>query len=334
MSDTIAEVAAKCNEAERALAYHCAELTISEVQAVRRAGDRDAAVFVHAGQVMFRMPEVLDHPVTIKHLDVLYLFSRKFQPHVDEDMDAWIEQTTCAFLRYAPRATKAELNAHLLAALQEQEPEVFRAAEQVEKNKTAAHKKDNKWDITMDPQESGRLWDHVTKDAKQRAKETGEELDVARAKIIIDRLSGKRSNSVVHVHVFRTLGGGWIPGVGTISEEEADRLQQNADHVDYPEKPADVDGYRPSQAQRVWVMARDKTCRFPGCDYPAHRCDLDHIQEYNHDNPAAGGATSVDNLQCLCRYHHNLKTNKVWSAHRVVWTKEGFKHVSEVEDPT
>lgn len=56
------------------------------------------------------------------------------------------------------------------------------------------------------------------------------------------------------------------------------------------------------------VRTRDGHCRFPGCSVPAARCQLDHVVPFAHRNPVAGGWTIVSNLQCLCRFHHNLKT--------------------------
>jgi hypothetical protein len=66
--------------------------------------------------------------------------------------------------------------------------------------------------------------------------------------------------------------------------------------------------YQPTAAVERYVRARDLTCRFPGCDRPAERCDLDHTIAFNHLTPNAGGFTTVENLKCLCRQHHRLKT--------------------------
>jgi hypothetical protein len=60
--------------------------------------------------------------------------------------------------------------------------------------------------------------------------------------------------------------------------------------------------YSPSRALADFVRCRDMTCRFPGCDEPAFRCDLDHTIPY----PV--GPTCASNLKCLCRKHHLLKT--------------------------
>lgn len=66
--------------------------------------------------------------------------------------------------------------------------------------------------------------------------------------------------------------------------------------------------YRPDAATTAMVRARDSQCRFPGCSVPAARCQLDHVVPFSHRNPIAGGWTTVSNLQCLCQFHHNLKT--------------------------
>ena len=64
--------------------------------------------------------------------------------------------------------------------------------------------------------------------------------------------------------------------------------------------PSPAKGYRPTEAQQRFLRARDRRCRFPGCRAPSARCDLDHNTVW----PA--GATSCDNLCCLCRHHHRL----------------------------
>ena len=61
-------------------------------------------------------------------------------------------------------------------------------------------------------------------------------------------------------------------------------------------------GYRPPAALREHVIARDRTCRFPGCRRSARSCEIDHRLPYRH-----GGETSEDNLHALCPRHHHLK---------------------------
>jgi hypothetical protein len=70
--------------------------------------------------------------------------------------------------------------------------------------------------------------------------------------------------------------------------------------------PAEL-GYRPSKALADFVRSRDLTCRFPGCDVPATRCDVDHVIPHGD-----GGPTHASNLSCKCRIHHLLKTFWGW----------------------
>jgi hypothetical protein len=72
---------------------------------------------------------------------------------------------------------------------------------------------------------------------------------------------------------------------------------------DAPPEP----GYVPSKALADFVRCRDLTCRWPGCDRPAHDCDLDHTIPYG-----AGGPTHASNLKCYCRTHHLVKTFWGW----------------------
>jgi hypothetical protein len=72
--------------------------------------------------------------------------------------------------------------------------------------------------------------------------------------------------------------------------------------------------YRPDTLTTAAVRLRDKHCRFPGCHRPAARCQLDHITPFDHTNPLGGGWTTVNNLQCLCEYHHSVKTAGYWTA--------------------
>jgi hypothetical protein len=66
--------------------------------------------------------------------------------------------------------------------------------------------------------------------------------------------------------------------------------------------------YEPPQGLIDFLIARDRTCRFPGCRRSAALSDLDHAQSWDD-----GGTTSLDNLGALCRRHHLLKTHGGWS---------------------
>jgi len=65
--------------------------------------------------------------------------------------------------------------------------------------------------------------------------------------------------------------------------------------------------YEPPQALIDFLIARDRTCRFPGCRRSAALSDLDHATSWED-----GGSTSPKNLGALCRRHHQLKTHNGW----------------------
>ncbi len=66
--------------------------------------------------------------------------------------------------------------------------------------------------------------------------------------------------------------------------------------------------YQVSDRLREFLSARDATCRFPGCNRKAGRCQQDHAIAWDD-----GGETSPANLGALCVRHHQLKTHAGWS---------------------
>lgn len=76
-----------------------------------------------------------------------------------------------------------------------------------------------------------------------------------------------------------------------------------------------ADSYTPSAQLRRHLIARDRTCRFPGCQVPGWNCQIDHIQPFTTDLPS-WAQTIETNLHLLCRRHHQLKTAKTWQVWR------------------
>jgi hypothetical protein len=104
-----------------------------------------------------------------------------------------------------------------------------------------------------------------------------------------------------------------LPGYGPLPAAVARELADDAEWRRLVTDP--VDGhlldygrrrYRPPRRLRDYIIARDRTCRFPGCSQPARLCDLDHV------TPSKRGKTSASNMIPLCRHHHRLKTHHRW----------------------
>jgi hypothetical protein len=58
---------------------------------------------------------------------------------------------------------------------------------------------------------------------------------------------------------------------------------------------------------RDLITLRDAGCVVPGCETPAHRCEVHHVQPW-----ALGGNTDVPNLAMLCIRHHRTVERGVW----------------------
>ncbi|MDF6099799.1 DUF222 domain-containing protein [Gordonia hongkongensis] len=90
-------------------------------------------------------------------------------------------------------------------------------------------------------------------------------------------------------------------------------------------------GYRPTASCADFVRVRDGYCTEPGCTRSAFACDLDHVTEYDHTDPARGGATSSENLNAKCRPGHLFKTHGDWVD--VQYRDDDGRLVTEYETP-
>ncbi|WP_146779062.1 HNH endonuclease signature motif containing protein [Actinomadura craniellae] len=94
-------------------------------------------------------------------------------------------------------------------------------------------------------------------------------------------------------------GDGPWPGRTDLSEVRPISPTGPSGHVPRPERD-------PRRAltprERAYVIARDRTCRGPGCRTSARRSEIDHIVPHAH-----GGSTSPDNTDAKCAYCHDLK---------------------------
>jgi hypothetical protein len=155
-----------------------------------------------------------------------------------------------------------------------------------------------------------------------RASDHNPEPDQVGAQVVINVVA---SDQTVHANGTQP---GYLEGYGVIDAEQVRELASAATLLiaDPKTSPVQALRYQPSAALERAIRCRDLTCRFPGCSRPAFVCDIDHTIPFNHQNPAAGGGTVAENLKCLCRQHHRLKTfhggwrDKQLADGTVIWT--------------
>ena len=97
---------------------------------------------------------------------------------------------------------------------------------------------------------------------------------------------------------------GYLPGLGILPAESVRELAKSATltPLTVPAGAAPDPGYRPSAKTAEFIRWRDLTCRWPGCDRPVQKSDIDHTVPY----PA--GPTHPSNTKPYCRTHHLVKT--------------------------
>jgi Domain of unknown function (DUF222)/HNH endonuclease len=124
-----------------------------------------------------------------------------------------------------------------------------------------------------------------------------------------DRSGGERYQVVVHVDaetLAEDAGGRCeLAGGRPLAAETARRLSCDASLVELREREGELLSLgrkrrTVSPPLRRALIARDRGCRFPGCER-SRFVDAHHVQHWSQ-----GGETSLDNLVVLCRRHHRL----------------------------
>jgi hypothetical protein len=109
-----------------------------------------------------------------------------------------------------------------------------------------------------------------------------------------------------------------LAGYGPIGMDDALALAADAPHwVRVLTHPVTgmvltVDRYRPSKKLRHFLRLRDGRCRFPTCNRPPRRTEIDHTLDWDY-----GGTTRADNLECLCKAEHLLKHHSAWKVRQL-----------------
>lgn len=157
---------------------------------------------------------------------------------------------------------------------------------------------------------------------------------------------GSRMRLNVVVPVMTLLGESEAPGTidGTIplpapmarhlAAGEATWYRILADPSDGAFLPLPPGRYSPTPAMQEHLRLLDPVCALPGCTRNVCTVgEADHIEEYDHANPARGGPTSLENLHRLCWKHHDMKTRGLLDPVRepdgsTTWSIDGLARVN------
>ncbi|MDO5076630.1 HNH endonuclease [Corynebacterium sp.] len=98
----------------------------------------------------------------------------------------------------------------------------------------------------------------------------------------------------------------YVEDIGILTAAQQELFKQNYTYFDL-EKLTQIrlTCYTPPRELKEAVRLRDGHCRYPGCNVRATECQIDHVIRYQD-----GGWTTYVNLQCLCKKHHNYKTDQ------------------------
>ncbi|ALC05305.1 hypothetical protein CDES_04300 [Corynebacterium deserti GIMN1.010] len=98
----------------------------------------------------------------------------------------------------------------------------------------------------------------------------------------------------------------WASGVGWLDAQAGKFWSDKASKHRCMDEAAKstTEKHDPPANLRAAIVGRDGTCRFPGCNVPATKTQVDHRVPYEE-----GGETCLGNCGCLCQHHHNMKTD-------------------------
>ncbi len=226
---------------------------------------------------------------------------------LDEQLSAYLTPTKAAQVLPTPTAIVRKLR-QLLALLQDEIPDGKKGKDR---------KKEFDDGYLQYPDGPGTVGTAISHDQataaiidralREHATQNGLTIAEAHADIILNKV---RVNVTMNVYKANDVPGApiFLADQTLLTEEAEEKLDKYVGRVRDMDEAAEseVEGYAPSAAQRAYLEGRDGTCRWPGCDAPAVRSDKDH--RVNH---AEGGPTSPRNMVCLCRRHHNRKTEKL-----------------------
>lgn len=130
----------------------------------------------------------------------------------------------------------------------------------------------------------------------------------------------------------------WLDGTGPVPREVLERIAADCSVTRVVFGP-DSEVLDVGRAQRTFtaarrkaVIARDRTCVWPGCDAPPQISEVHHAKVHWAD----GGPTSTDNAALLCWFHHrHVDQSRITMTWRGGWHfgEPGFYDAPPVPEP-
>ncbi|MGO1948796.1 MAG: HNH endonuclease signature motif containing protein [Mycobacteriaceae bacterium] len=355
----------------------------SRALALRARTRTDAIKFAHAAELSLRMPELFTTladtgTVTADHLDTIWgrinrqltTVPAKAVEQVRADLDVTVADAITDWLATSPTPVPLPaLRDRVDAAIIDLAPDLADDTADAEADSATLHRRGRNYILTVGSEtSSAAIADALESKARARLAGLRRDRDLLdehttaelpglpspsqiKAQVLLELLGDTAETMHIRVNLYRAsldgihgTGAGYLPSVGWIDTNSADRLESVADTVkQLPTDPADIPdaaGYRFSFTQQLYLDGRDGHCRFPSCTVPAAQCDNDHIVNSPHTDPTSNGPTAVTNGQKLCRAHHAGKTDKTWSCYTddggftIHWTgPDGDTHTTHADGP-
>jgi uncharacterized protein DUF222/HNH endonuclease len=121
----------------------------------------------------------------------------------------------------------------------------------------------------------------------------------------------------VSLETLRTgIGHATLDDGRTVTPEQARRLACDAGVIPIVlgsrSEPVDIGASKrlADKRMRRALAIRDKGCAVPGCGRTPNQCHAHHVRHW-----ADGGATTLDNMVLVCRFHHRLIHHTDWTVH-------------------
>ena len=311
------------------------EASATEIRAALRLTRRSAESTLDlAIQVRRRLPRVW---IALSHGQIDERRARTIAhntSHLDEET---ARRVVDAIIDDAPRLTTGQLAALLRRVCVEADPESARDRyeEATERRRVVAEATPegtaNIFGLDLPPHRVAAVSRRINRLAQGlNTADDPRSIDQRRADVFLDLLSGRHQSAqggVVDIRVdLETLAGlteapGDLGGFGPVvadiarqvTEAQADgewRFSITDPHTDLTVHDGTT-RRRPTASQRRSVVARDRTCIFPGCRMPATQCDLDHRTPWSQVH-----RTSVAGLDPACRYDHVTVRHRIGWSHR------------------